>query len=354
MTTWKVKKRKNDVRLEYELRENHREIVLKTYSAIIEAIAKKTGHTFVCSGTPYQSTSYPYFNLDSLIDNQHANMRWTIDDEQRRARFIAALNELGNQLRGANVLEGVAIDINKLLKDIIRDRNNRPLLITGVGTYRIVLEEDTFTPQSLPDEFRAAITIELEDMKKASDDLVIAERELHAREIERIKLESKDLYNIGMRDVIEGWTTFLQDDHVRLAKAFKYAPTHYTYRGITYIIKEDVRTKHGINGYIIYDKDTGRLIVKTKTETMRTPHTQHSDGTLCLGSLQFRPKLELADAKTFVTRTISMLSVINRDSLAANSWGDIDVYDTDRFIENYTVSTIKEDIIDPLAEGVII
>jgi hypothetical protein len=354
MTTWTVKKRKNEVKLDYELRENHHDIVLKNYATMIDAIAQKTGHTFTCTQNAFQLVAYPYLNLDVLIDNQKSTMRWTIDDESKKMRFIQALNELGNQLKGMSVLDGSAIDINRQLRDIIKNRDDYPLVVTGHGNFRLMVEEDTTTPIEILDELKLAIELEIEDIKKTYDDLIIAERTQNQAEIERIKAESKDLYHISQRDMIEGWSTFLVDENVRLGKRFTYSPTHYSTLGKMYVIREDIRKKYEIDGYIIYDKRTGYILVRTKTDAMHTPHTLGGDGTLCLGSLRQKPNLTLLEAKDFLTRTITMLSVINRDSIAQDHWSRLSVRDTNKFIEECTEKEIKEKIIDPLAEGAIL
>jgi hypothetical protein len=355
MTTWGVRKYKHEIKLDYELREGHREIMLKHYRDVIANISKKTGHTFTCTGDAYQMTGYPFLNLDCLIDTQKSTMKWSIGDDQQKTRFVLALYELGNQLRGCGVLDGDEIDTNKIARGLIRNKNFVPLLVTGNGNYRVILEEDTTTPINVLDEIKAAVNYEIDEAKKNFDTIIAGERLQMADEIARLKAESKDLYHLKMPDVVGGWFTYLQDDHVRLGKTFTYEPTHYNHRGKTYVIKETTRKKYRIDGFIIYDKIDGHIRVRTKSEAMRTPHTQTADGALCLGSLTNRPKLELSDAKTFITRTETMLTVINRDSLAANRWGELDVYDNEAFIEKHTTYYAEEEhVIDPLAEGAII
>lgn len=354
MTTWSVKKRKNEVKLEYELRENHRDVFLKSYKGVIEAITKKTGHAFTCTQSVFQLTAYPYLNLDVIIDNQKSTMRWIIDDEPKKLTFIQALNELGNQLKGLGILDGSAIDLNKMLKAKIKDRNDRPLIVTGNGNFRMIIEEDTTTPIEILDELKQDIEIEIEDMKKACEDLITAERSHAQAEMERLKAESKDLYHISQNDMLDGWSTFLADGRVRLGKTFVYSPTHYSYKGKTYVIKESIRKRYAIPGYIIYDKSSGHILVRTEKSAMLTPHTQQADGGLCLGSLHNKPMLDLAGAKEMLLRTITMLQVINRDSLASDRWGDLSVHNPEIFIEECTESEIKEEIIDPFAEGAIL
>jgi hypothetical protein len=323
--------------------------VERRINGIVDTIRIETGFSLALDSGAYDKHNPPNLNVCSLyrsgspVVGEGLTFRWECSEasDNHNTKFVSALKLLIKIFAEFGFIDAEKTSAKKLIGEIIASREKSTTMQVGSKTYKVTFEEQNKEQLTLDQEVLEAFQTELEHLNSAMELKVSDIERSYKEELDRIKSDDTRPYNITQSDFVEGFFSFVDSKKmVNLAYPFTWDPKYITYGNITYEIKPGIIKK--VPGYIIYVRETGNIyfahLKKDKLYIIKTPHTR-SEGKMCTGSVESRPKLSLEEAKKIILRMAEASEIVALDNTTTHEIVMADestVYMDTNFLDKYT------------------